>query len=92
MNPESGRIEQADLAARYAQVRGATEALTQGLTAEDCVLQSMPDYQSALADLLNDLIVRNDLSYLHADRILCELYDMGTPMLHVLPRWKSRRL
>jgi ergothioneine biosynthesis protein EgtB len=43
MKPDSGRIEQADLAARYAQVRGATEALTQGLTAEDCALQSMPD-------------------------------------------------
>jgi ergothioneine biosynthesis protein EgtB len=43
MNPESGRIEQADLAVRFAQVRGATEALAQGLTAEDCALQSMPD-------------------------------------------------
>jgi ergothioneine biosynthesis protein EgtB len=41
MKPES--IEQADLAVRYPQVRGATEALTQGLSAEDCALQSMPD-------------------------------------------------
>jgi ergothioneine biosynthesis protein EgtB len=31
------------LAARYAAVRHATEALTEGLTAEDCQLQSMDD-------------------------------------------------
>ena len=43
MKPDSGRIEQADLAARYARIRGATEALAQGLSAEDCALQSMPD-------------------------------------------------
>jgi ergothioneine biosynthesis protein EgtB len=43
MKADSGRIEQADLAVRYSQVRNATEALTQGLTAEDCALQSMPD-------------------------------------------------
>jgi ergothioneine biosynthesis protein EgtB len=41
MKPES--IEQADLAVRYPQVRGATGALAQGLSAEDCALQSMPD-------------------------------------------------
>jgi ergothioneine biosynthesis protein EgtB len=41
MKPES--IEQADLAARYPRIRGATEALAQGLSAEDCALQSMPD-------------------------------------------------
>jgi ergothioneine biosynthesis protein EgtB len=41
MKPES--IEQADLADRYPQVRGDTETLAQGLSAEDCALQSMPD-------------------------------------------------
>jgi ergothioneine biosynthesis protein EgtB len=41
MKPES--IEQADLAVRYPRVRAATEALAQGLSAEDCALQSMPD-------------------------------------------------
>ena len=41
MKPES--IEQADLAVRYPQIREATEALAQGLSAEDCALQSMPD-------------------------------------------------
>ncbi|HUN68649.1 MAG TPA: ergothioneine biosynthesis protein EgtB [Burkholderiales bacterium] len=43
MDPRNGRIEQADLARRYPLVRGATEALAQGLSAEDCALQSMPD-------------------------------------------------
>ena len=37
MKPES--IQQADLAVRYPQVRGATVALAQGLSAEDCALQ-----------------------------------------------------
>jgi ergothioneine biosynthesis protein EgtB len=41
MKPEA--IEQADLASRYPQVRGATGTLAQGLSAEDCALQSMPD-------------------------------------------------
>ncbi len=41
MKPES--IAQADLAVRYPRVHGATEALAQGLSAEDCALQSMPD-------------------------------------------------
>ena len=41
MHPD--RIEQADLAARYMRVRAATEALAQGLSPEDCALQSMPD-------------------------------------------------
>ena len=43
MKLDSGRIEQADLGVRYVQIRGATEALAQGLSAEDCALQSMPD-------------------------------------------------
>ena len=43
MKPDSGRVEQADPATRYGQIRGATEALAQGLSAEDCALQSMPD-------------------------------------------------
>ncbi len=41
MHPD--RIEQANLASRYGQVRATTEALAQGLSAEDCALQSMPD-------------------------------------------------
>jgi ergothioneine biosynthesis protein EgtB len=41
MKPES--IAQSDLAVRYPQVRGATEALARGLSAEDCAAQSMPD-------------------------------------------------
>jgi len=36
-------IEQATLAARYPDVRAQTEALTLGLSAEDCAAQSMPD-------------------------------------------------
>ena len=36
-------IEQAFLAARYPEVRGATLALAEGLSAEDCSAQSMPD-------------------------------------------------
>ena len=43
MRPENNHIEQADLAVRYPQVRGATEALAQGLSAEDCAAQSMAD-------------------------------------------------
>jgi ergothioneine biosynthesis protein EgtB len=43
MHPDSSRIQQADLGVRYGQIRHDTEALAQGLTAEDCALQSMPD-------------------------------------------------
>ncbi|MEO8145476.1 MAG: ergothioneine biosynthesis protein EgtB [Betaproteobacteria bacterium] len=43
MHPDSGRTHRADVGVSYAQVRSATEALTQGLSAEDCTLQSMPD-------------------------------------------------
>ena len=43
MKPEARRIAQADLAARFAWIRGATERLARGLSAEDCALQSMPD-------------------------------------------------
>ena len=41
MKPES--IEQADLAVRFPGVRNATTALAEGLSAEDCAAQSMPD-------------------------------------------------
>ena len=43
MQADSGRIEQADLAALFSRVRAATERLVQGLSAEDCAIQSMPD-------------------------------------------------
>jgi ergothioneine biosynthesis protein EgtB len=46
MNPtvaEQIRVPQASLAQRFAQVRAHTLALTQGLTAEDMQVQSMPD-------------------------------------------------
>jgi ergothioneine biosynthesis protein EgtB len=43
MQPDIDRFEQSSLAASYARVRSATEALLQGLSAEDCALQSMPD-------------------------------------------------
>jgi ergothioneine biosynthesis protein EgtB len=39
--PQAGR--RSHLGARYAQVRAATLALADGLSAEDCALQSMPD-------------------------------------------------
>ena len=47
MHP-SNRVEQAplqlhDLARRFSQIRGQTEALAAPLSAEDCQLQSMPD-------------------------------------------------
>ncbi len=43
MKRETNSIAQADLAARYPRVRAGTDALTLGLSAEDCALQSMPD-------------------------------------------------
>ncbi len=47
MRPDSRRSIQPrarpGAAARFAEVRAATEALVQGLGAEDCALQSMPD-------------------------------------------------
>jgi ergothioneine biosynthesis protein EgtB len=43
MHPDSNPIEQSELAVQYRRVRGASEALAQGLSAEDCALQSMPD-------------------------------------------------
>jgi ergothioneine biosynthesis protein EgtB len=43
MHPDSGRIEQADLAVRFPRIRDATTALAEGLSAEDCAAQSMPD-------------------------------------------------
>jgi len=43
MKHEPNPVVQPDLQARYAGVRAATEALAQGLSAEDCALQSMPD-------------------------------------------------
>ena len=43
MRPENAAVKQADLAGRYSLIRSATEALLEGLSAEDCALQSMPD-------------------------------------------------
>ena len=43
MQPDSNRTRQTGLGARFARIRGATGVLAQGLTAEDCALQSMPD-------------------------------------------------
>ena len=43
MKPDTRKIAPPVLAARYRTVRAATEALVQGLSAEDCALQSMPD-------------------------------------------------
>jgi ergothioneine biosynthesis protein EgtB len=40
---DTDRSGQPSLSASYAGVRSATEALLQGLSAEDCALQSMPD-------------------------------------------------
>src|SRR5512132_653463 len=41
--PEREPALQTTLAARYVRTRAQTERLAQGLTAEDCALQSMPD-------------------------------------------------
>jgi len=43
MKPDHAPLAQGELAERYPSVRGATEALAEGLSAEDCALQSMPD-------------------------------------------------
>jgi ergothioneine biosynthesis protein EgtB len=43
MHPDNRTIAQADLALHYPTVRGATEVLVEGLSAEDCAIQSMPD-------------------------------------------------
>ena len=43
MHHESQWLSQADMARRYQAVRAATSALADGLSAEDCALQSMPD-------------------------------------------------
>ena len=43
MHPDIRLLEQADLARRFAEVRGHTESLARGLSAEDCAAQSMPD-------------------------------------------------
>ena len=43
MHPDTSQKRQGDLSANYARIRAATEALAQGLTAEDCAIQSMPD-------------------------------------------------
>ena len=43
MHPDSNPIEQSELAVRYRRARAASEALAQGLSPEDCALQSMPD-------------------------------------------------
>ena len=43
MKPEARMVAQADMAARYAWVRGATTRLAERLSPEDCALQSMPD-------------------------------------------------
>ncbi len=43
MHAESAPLHQANLARRYDQVRAQTLQLIEGLSAEDCALQSMPD-------------------------------------------------
>lgn len=43
MNPDSSALEQASLPFQYSRIRRATEELAQGLSAEDCAIQSMPD-------------------------------------------------
>ena len=43
MHTESAPLHQANLARRYDQVRAQTLQLIEGLSAEDCALQSMPD-------------------------------------------------
>jgi ergothioneine biosynthesis protein EgtB len=43
MRPETRSAQDLAPAARYAAVRAATERLAQGLSAEDCAIQSMPD-------------------------------------------------
>ena len=43
MRPDSRPRQHPSPAARYPGVRAATERLIQGLSAEDCAIQSMPD-------------------------------------------------
>jgi ergothioneine biosynthesis protein EgtB len=43
MKPEHAPLVQGELAERFPSIRRATERLAEGLSAEDCVLQSMPD-------------------------------------------------
>jgi hypothetical protein len=43
MKPDHAPLAQGELARRYPEVRGASESLAAGLSAEDCALQSMPD-------------------------------------------------
>jgi ergothioneine biosynthesis protein EgtB len=43
MKPDHAPLAQGELAGRYPSIRKATEALAEGLSAEDCALQSMPD-------------------------------------------------
>ena len=43
MKPENAPLAQGELAERFPSIRGATERLAAGLSAEDCALQSMPD-------------------------------------------------
>ncbi|HLX80235.1 MAG TPA: ergothioneine biosynthesis protein EgtB [Burkholderiales bacterium] len=43
MHPDTSRNLQSDLEACFPSVRAATERLTEGLSAEDCAIQSMPD-------------------------------------------------
>jgi ergothioneine biosynthesis protein EgtB len=47
MDADSRQVMQAGLAARYPMVRKASEALTDGLSPEDCAAQSMPDASPA---------------------------------------------
>ena len=43
MKPDHGALAQGELAERFPLVRKASERLAQGLSTEDCALQSMPD-------------------------------------------------
>jgi ergothioneine biosynthesis protein EgtB len=43
MKPDHAPLAQGELAERFPSIRGATERLADGLSAEDCALQSMPD-------------------------------------------------
>ena len=46
MKPDHAPLAQGELAERFPSIRGATERLADGLSAEDCALQSMPDASS----------------------------------------------
>ncbi len=43
MKPDHAALAQGELAGRYPLIRKASERLAEGLSAEDCALQSMPD-------------------------------------------------